>query len=154
MWSSCELHLACLTQLLKHLLPVQSLLNDPLVRPMVRQGYEEPGYFRSIEWEHLMSQVNVGADQLLPVEVGLDWGQPFEYRTHFVGILTLRWAKFVELWVERLSFLRPALEVMTMEPSALQDSQLALATQDQAPVWQGAHDLLLGRRSPNSWTPT
>lgn len=101
---NCIWH-ASLTQLLKHPLPVQSLLNDPLVWPMVRKGYEEPGYFQSTEWERLKSQVNVGADQLLPVELGLDWGQPFEYRTHSVGIITLRWAKFVELWVEGLSLL-------------------------------------------------
>ena len=69
---------------------MQSLLNDPLVWPMVRKGYAEPGYFRSREWERLKSQVNVGADQLLPVELGLDWGQPFEYRNHSVGVITFR----------------------------------------------------------------
>ncbi len=76
--------------MLKFLLPVQSLLNDPLVWPMVRKGYEEAGYFSSTEWERLKSKVNVGADWLLPLELGLDWGQPFEYRNHSVGIITLR----------------------------------------------------------------
>ena len=68
----------------------------------------------STEWERLKSQVNVCADQLLPIELGLDWGQPFEYRNHSVGIITLRWAKLVVLWAERLSFLRPGVGVMTL----------------------------------------
>ena len=69
---------------------MQSLLDDALVWPMVHKGYEEPGYFSSTEWGRLKSQVNVGEGSLLPVELGLDWGQPFEYRNHSVGIITLR----------------------------------------------------------------
>ena len=70
-------------------LPVQSLLDDPLVWPMMHQGYNEAGYFRS-EWARLRSAVNVGAEKLLPVELGVDWGQPYEYREHSVGIFVLR----------------------------------------------------------------
>ena len=110
----CIWHACLLAQLLKHQLSVQSLLYDPLVWPMMRKGYEEPGYFMSTEWERLKSQVNVCADQLLPPELGLDWGQPFEYRNHSVGIITLRWAKLVVLWAERLSFLRPGVGVMAL----------------------------------------
>ena len=86
----CSWH-ACQTRLLTHVL--QSLLDDSLVSPMVHKGYGAPGYSSSTEWGRLKSKVNVGEGRRLPV----DWGQPFEYKKHSVGIITSKAGRLLVL---------------------------------------------------------